>query len=292
MEMRFTRRQFGQLAVVSTTAAGLSYLANRAVAQTTPMLYGVTASSSLPASRQARKSGVTLAGGLVVQSFDLAKNSQQTIPLNATPQIPAIQGETIHGFTSLTDGTLVLATTPLVSSKGVEPSRVALFSPTAARLLPLVGLSKTERIASLLGLNEGDLLAVIGPRIGTGLYRLANLDPKTGRLSAVAVTLPKGQPIGNLTRCRTGAIYATATSSGGVRLIQLNGTAVTSIAPLQIGKQRVGGGVRSLACAPDGRLLALYAARYSSQSAIYDVDLKTGLLTRVSPFTVAKIAFV
>jgi hypothetical protein len=298
MEFQLNRRRFGQLALASTTLAGLGYLAKQATAQTANMLYGVSAGANAK-SLQARANGVTVAGGLVLQSLDLTSGAAKDIAVGRTVGDAAsakakLLPESISGFSALPDGTLVLATTPLRTARVAEPSRLAILGPTS-QILPVVGLAKADMIMSLQSLSADSLLAVIGRNGAARPYRLATIDLKTTRLTILSnFALPGNQRIGVLTRCPRGTIYAVVDGNrGGRSLVQidLQQQRVINLVPLQIGKRPLPNGLRSLACAPSGQLLALYSSRYGGDTSVYSIDLATGAMTLIKPFAVAAMTF-
>lgn len=295
MKPLLTRRHFSQLVLASTALAGLGYPAT-ALAQTPLILYGASTGATRSSAR-ALAAGVTIASGLVLQSLDLTTGSVQDLPIEPIPSVvipPEQPPERITGFSSLTDGTLVLATTPVRTPKSVGPSRLA-FPSKPSGILSVPGLESRDAIWSLQGISSGSLLAIVGPRHGARPNRLANINGKTGQITFLSdFPLPTDQWFGTLTQCPNGTIYATAGGSqGDIRLVQLElqQRRVISLAQLRIGNRPLQSGVKSLACSPEGQLLALFAPRYQSINSLYSVEPNTGAMSFIREFAVNAMTF-
>lgn len=314
MNQRITRRRFGQLAIAGTAAGAIALLASKTFAQVSSIVFvGVrpgspstnNADTNLDSSTvdstddAASTTAASTAQELVRQSLDVG--TQVVGPL-ATPQVlqdgttPILQSdEELSGFTSLADGTLVLAITPVgTSNKGDTPTRLTFLrtSPTA---VTVSGLTKQEKLESLVGTNDGRLLGLVVKKNGTPPAKLVNIDVNTGAISNNNdFTLPSNVRYSNLAQCPPpdGKIYMTAVDrQGATSLVQLD---PEQKKPITLAQLNVNGtvwnnGLQSLVCSTAGQLFAFGALRYQLPNNLYLLDPKTGAMTQPIPFDVAKV---
>lgn len=285
MKLKLTRRQFGKLAIATTTTAAIAYLGNKTLAQTPEV-------SILGALAAARSS---TPGGVLLRSLNVVLNQVETLP---TPEIQnGLQtGEKLTGFTSLPDGTLILAISPVRASKKEENPTRLVFVGTSPKSLNVSGLKKGERLESLLAANDGSLLALRIKKNGRPPSDLVSVDPSTGAISLVdKIKLPQTERFTQLAQSPNGTLYTIAVGrQGQTSLVQLDlgkGKPIT-LAQLKIDGTVWNSGLNDLVSSPASpadQLFALGAPRYQRPYNLYTVDVNTGAMTLVREFDVTKI---
>jgi hypothetical protein len=232
------------------------------------------------------------AGPLVVQSMDLATGQIQAV---AVPQLLAdgltpVLGaqESITGWAAFADGSLVLATTPLPGSPSAgNLARLTRLTQTSAAAASLTGLARQEQVMSLVATTAGPLLGLAAKRNGTPPVRVVTTDPRTAAVVDYAA-LPTGQRFTTLAQCADGSLYVTAVGKDGdTHLVKL-GTNETHL--LTLDGVPWNNGLASLVCSLTNQLLGLGAPRYKTPNALYEIDPRTGAMTWLRDFDVAKVA--
>ena len=234
-----------------------------------------------------------------MESLDTGSNQVQAL---TTPQLlqdattPVLEvGEQLTGLTSLADGTLVLAITPVsTSKKGDNPTRLT-FLGTPSKTLTVSGLKKQEALESLLLTNDGSLLGLVVKKNASPPVRLVDINPQTGEISSKdKVILPGNQQFSNLAQCPDGKIYTTSVErDGSTNLVQLDLAQKKPITQAQLRFNNTVwiGGLNSLVCSPEGQLFAFGARWHESPKYLHTVDVSTGVMTRLRAFDVAKVTF-
>ncbi|HEY9797278.1 MAG TPA: hypothetical protein V6D30_16665 [Leptolyngbyaceae cyanobacterium] len=275
MNLKLTRRRFGQLAIASTAAVATGYLANRTVAQTNlvDVLYGIRIEGT----------------GLVVQTLNLVSLVLSDV-LNLTRGITLAPGDQLSGFTSLSNGTLVVVINPSrTSNRDDYPPRL-IFLGTSPRTLTVTGLrDKKYILGDIVGTRGGSLVGLVYKRNQTPPVRLASIDPSTGELD-ITDSFRGNQRVRNLTECpegNGGTIYTTT--------VDREGNTVLADKQLVLGGENWVSGLGSLACSSSGEMFALARSRYGPVNALYKVNKSTGEMTEKITFPLAnnlnKIAF-
>ncbi len=276
MNLKLTRRRFGQLAIASTAAVATGYLANRTVAQTNlvDVLYGIRIEGT----------------GLVVQTLNLVSLVLSDV-LNLTRGITLAPGDQLSGFTSLSNGTLVVAINPsrAINRDDDYPPRIILLG-TPPRTLTVTGLrDKKYVLGDIAGTTGGSLVGLVYKRNGTPPVRLASIDPRTGELD-ITDSFRGNQRVRNLTECREGnggTIYTTT--------VDREGNTVLADKQLVLGRENWVSGLGSMACSSSGEFYVLGRSRYGPVNALYKVNKSTGEMTEKITFPLAnnlnKIAF-
>jgi dipeptidyl aminopeptidase/acylaminoacyl peptidase len=277
MNLKLTRRRFGQLAIASTAAVATGYLANRTVAQTNlvDVLYGIRIEGT----------------GLVVQTLNLVSLVLSDV-LNLTRGITLAPGDQLSGFTSLSNGTLVVAINPSRTRNRDDdyPPRIILLG-TSPKTLTVTGLKdKKYVLGDIVGTRGGSLVGLVYKRNGTPPVRLASIDTDTGELD-ITDSFRGNQRVRNLTECPEGdggTIYTTT--------VDREGNTVLADKQLVLGDENWVSGLGSMACSSSGEFFVLARSRYESANNLYTVDKDTGEMTLKKEFTPAndinKITFI
>ncbi|BBD67156.1 hypothetical protein NIES4072_55510 [Nostoc commune NIES-4072] len=212
--------------------------------------------------------------------------SNQVTPLVET-------NETLSGFTSLSDGTLVVAATPVtIGSKQATPTRITFLS-TPVKTLIISGLRQDQQLGSLLGTNDGRLIGLVGKKNGTPPITLVDIDVQTGEISTISrVRFPSDERASNLAQCPDGKLYTSLVGlNGDTTLVQLDSNQKSPIrlAQLKLNGRAWNNGLQSLVCSGAGQLLAFGAQRYETPNAVYSIDKNSGNMTRLQDFDAAQI---
>ncbi|MGF1938809.1 MAG: hypothetical protein RM347_031370 [Nostoc sp. ChiQUE02] len=305
MSYKLSRRKFGQLALAGTVVSGLSYLTNRALAETpslnivgigsTPII--TTDQTTIPEVNTTELDSTAPDSvstdikpvGLVLQSLITGK--AQVLADKSTPLLEL--NEIVSGFTSLSDGTLVVAITPITTSRRqATPTRIT-FLGTPVKTLIVSGLKQNQQLGSLLGTNDGRLIGLVGKKNGTPPIRLVDIDLQTGEISSISkVKFPNDERVSNLAECPDGKLYTSLVGlNGDTTLVQLDSNQKK---PIRLGQLKVNGqawnnGLQSLVCSATGQLLAFGAMRYETPNAVYSVDKNSGNMTRLQDFDTTQI---
>jgi hypothetical protein len=311
MNYKLSRRQFGQLALAGTVASGLSYLGNKAFAQTpSPNIANLNivgiGSSSIITTDQTVVPEVNITEsddstapnivptvikpvGLVLQSL-ITGNSQVVADKN-TPLLEP--NEILSGFTSLSDGTLVVAITPVTTSRRqATPTRLT-FLGTPVKTLIVSGLKQNQQLGSLLGTIDGRLIGLVGKKNGTPPILLVDINLQTGEISSISkIKFPNDERVINLAECPDGKLYTSLIGlNGDTTLVQLdsNQKKPIALAQLKVDGKALNNGLQSLVCSATGQLLAFGAMRYETPNVVYSVDKNSGNMTRLQGFDATQI---
>lgn len=304
MNQRITRRRFGQLAIASTTVAGITYLANKTLAQT-PNLVVVGASLGSPISSDDTTTTVsnstdptgsenTSAASTAIELLLPTLNVVTTQVQTPSPvQGVSIQStDELSGFTSL-NGTLVLAVTPASTSpRGGDPTRL-IFLGTPSRTVTVSGLKQNEKLTSLVVTNDGKLSGLVIRKNGRPPVNLVEINDQTGAITASnKINLPQTQRFEGLAQCPDGKLYTTTVDRRGeTSLVQLD---LGQKRPIVIAQLKVNGtvwnnGLRSLVCSSANQLFAFGALRYQSPLKLYTVNSSNGEMSLISDFDAAQV---
>ncbi|WP_143755489.1 hypothetical protein [Gloeocapsopsis sp. IPPAS B-1203] len=276
MKMKLTRRQFGYMAIAGTATTALGVLANRTSAQTSLIIYGA---------RPERRFG-----RIVVQSLNVATGEIQDI---ATTSFEA--GEQLSGFTNLSDGTFVLAISPVSGGRRERnATRLAFVGGASARPpVTVTGLNRQQKIDSLLAANDGSLLALASRRNSRPPVALVSISPDTGQvISTNRINLPQTDRFSTLAQCPNGTIYSIVTSrTGETSLVQLSlaqGRPIVG-SQLKFDSTAWNSGLFDLACSPAEQLVALGAPRYDPLNKLYSLNPSNGEMNLIRAWQVTKI---
>ncbi|MBN3939946.1 MAG: hypothetical protein V7L21_25625 [Nostoc sp.] len=310
MNYKLSRRQFGQLALAGTVVSGLGYLTKKALAETPSLNIVGIGSSPMVITDQTAITEVNTTElventalnsvstdirtdikpvGLVLQS--LVTGKAQVLTDKSTPLLEP--NEILSGFTSLSDGTLVVAITPVaISRREATPTRIT-FLGTPVKTLIVSGLKQNQQLGSLLGTNDGRLIGLVGKKNGTPPIRLVDINLQTGEISSISkVKFLDDERVSNLAECPDGILYTSIVGAyGDTTLVQLDSNQKK---PIRLGQLKVNGqawnnGLQGLVCSATGQLLAFGAMRYETPNAVYIVDKNSGNMTRLQDFDTTQI---
>jgi hypothetical protein len=306
MNYKVSRRRFGQLVLAGTVVSGLSYLTNKALAETPSLnIVGIgsspivdidqTAITEVNTTELVENTALNSVStdikpvGLVLQSLMTGK--AQVLTDTSTPLLEP--NEILSGFTSLSDGTLVVAITPVALSRRQQtPTRIT-FLGTSVKTLIVSGLKPNQQLGSLLGTNDGRLIGLVGKKNGTPPIRLVDINLQTGEISPISkVKFLDNERVSNLAECPDGILYTSIVGGyGETTLVQLD---PNQKKPIRLGQLKVNGkawnnGLQSLVCSTTGQLLAFGAMRYETPNAVFIVDKNSGNMTRLQDFDTAQI---
>ena len=222
---------------------------------------------------------------------NLTSSGNSRVPDRVTPLVET--NETLSGFTCLSDGTLVVAVTPVtIARKQAAPTRIT-FLGTPVKTLIVSGLKQNQQLGSLLGTIDGRLIGLVGKKNGTPPITLVDIDVQTGEISAISkIKFPKDERASNLAQCPDGKLYTSLVGlNGDTTLVQLDSNQKN---PIRLGQLKLNGqawnnGLQSLVCSGTGQLLAFGAMRYETPNAVYSVDKNSGNMTRLQDFDAAQI---
>jgi hypothetical protein len=326
MNLKLSRRQFGQLVLVSTTATALGVLIEKTIAQTpNSVIWGISSnikttdsstnvvSDNTDDSDEAQ-SGTTSASpvqSITIQAFDIA--SKQVRNVLTTPAILSAS-ERVTSLVSLNGSPVISVTT----SRGREQSSRLVLLGTSPRSIDIPGLNARDRVRSLTRLQDGSIVAVIGSQSGTGTSRISKINtdrlgttqrdnttnstdnstpntevrrkPTAGGVIDRVVDkgdLPTSLVIRNIAECADGKLYGINTARSGETSLYLFDT--EKQIPLTFQGQPWISGFSGLVCS-SGVLYALGARRYESPKYLHSINKDTGELTRLQAFDVVTIA--
>jgi len=302
MKLKLTRRQFGQLALASTTATAIGMFANKILAQQPgTVVLGVrpgdtsdTDTSVDPNSDTTDNSDETKTAGIipssqqtiVVQSVNVS--NQQVDTVLTTPAILEV-GEQLSGFASLKDGRLVVAVTNINTDKKKGQSvRLIFLSDSSPKTVDVSGLKKNEALRSLVILNDGTLAGLVNKINGTPPSRIVTINPDTGEITDKS-KISDQKRVTAIAQCSDGTFYGLATEkTGETYLFQVD---QEQSIQLSFNGQPWNNGFNSLVCAASNQLIALGGLRYEHPFYLHTIDPKTGEIKRIEKeFDVAAIA--
>jgi hypothetical protein len=272
MELKVSRRRFGQLVIAGTATGAIGYLANKTSAQTSDQLY-----AALPN----YKTGL-------LYVYDQSGANPISVALLA--------GERLTGFTFLANNTRVLSLSPALGGKKKDDiTRLVLISGTSQTVRNVSGLKKNETLESLVGLQDGSLVGLVLKKNGRPPVQLVDIDITSGALSkGNKIKLPQTERFSGLAEGPNQTIYSTAVGrKGNTSLVQLDleKKKPSVLAELTLDNQVWTSGFRSLTYSPGGEILALGARRYEIPNNVYRINPSNGAMTvRVAKWNVAKIA--
>lgn len=302
MSLKITRRQFAQAAIATTATAALGVVANKTSAQIIPspvtVILGVRAGSI---------SGSNNSGTPEIDSTDLtdeitgttAASTTQSIVVESlnvlslllTPiltSIPVLEaGELLSGFAPLKDGRYVVAATNF-AKKADQPTRLIILQVGASpKIVNVSGLKKQEAVLDLLTRKDGSLGALVGKKNGTPPVSIVTIDPGTGNITDEN-KLPGNLRVSTVAQCPDGNLYGIGLErKGETSLVQIDNKGQTI--PLRFEGQPWNSGFSRLVCSASNQLYALGARRYESPKYLHSIDKKTGEISRIKQFDVAKI---
>ncbi|MBD2775589.1 hypothetical protein [Iningainema tapete] len=299
MNMKLTRRQFGQMAIATTTVAALGTLFGRTFAQT-PDLVILGIRSSIATTNDSITTEVDSTANIneinsttatsVTQSIVEQSVNLETGRVNSVLTTPPVlvSGEQLSGFTTLRNGTLIAAVTN-ISNRGEQPTRLITLGASPITLT-ILGIERQETLLSLVPRIDGGLSGIVSYRNGMPPFTLVNINLQTGEITN-RVILSENQRINNLVECPNGNLYRIDVGQRGeTNLVLIDNSGNQQTTPLIFNGQPWNSGFSSLVCSASNQLIALGARRYESPKYIHTIDKDSGVITRLTDFDVAKIA--
>ncbi|MBD2448888.1 hypothetical protein H6G76_17340 [Nostoc sp. FACHB-152] len=297
MQLKLTRRQFGQLAIFSTTIAAVGAVINQTLAQESnkdPVILGIKTGlrdNNAPTNLDSdiidpfEESQITEPSALqplIVESLNVRTQEIQTL-LTTAPILETC--ERLSGFASI-NGKLIAAASYTCTRKKKD-KKVRLIDLYSLESVNLSGLKNNEDLYQLMRLANGSLGGLVGKDKGKGFSRIVTIDLNTGQ-----ITDRKKVP-------EQKRVTAVAESSGG-SLYGINTDKLGEIALSQIGDKQskqlkyrgmsMNDGCDGLVWTPSNELYALLAFRYESPKYLHRINRSTGEMERIQGFDVAKIA--
>lgn len=294
MNLKLKRRRFGQLAIASAATATITNFANKSIAQTSLLVYGLAPDSA--------------GTGLILQGLNLATGEIIDLSTNTRGFILKAN-ERLSGFTVLPDKkvnkTFRWSTGPAKFVTKGKPDKLSRLASRGASLNTketLPGLPAKGAIDSLLATNDQKLIGLVGLNQGTPPFRLVAIDDQLGRVSFNdQLLLPENRRFSNLTQCPDGTIYATALGPEGdtslVKIDLVNKSPITGkgkiipVARLSFQGKPINNDLLALACSPSNQLFALGDPLDEGKNSLFSVNPTDGVMTLLRQFNVAKIAF-
>jgi hypothetical protein len=317
MSFRIKRRRFGQLVIGSAVATSITNLTgSKTFAQNSQIPIGARKqNNTVPTDLANTTPAITLV------SLDLTTGNE-----NSTTDIPSTSvdnkdskteanskaiyhqpNERITGLTSLSDGTLVLASVGQ-DQKG-NYSKLLLTdpkSPGKTKSKKITGFKKNNNtIEGVLATQDDTIIAIVSETGGTPPFYLVLIDPTNGKLSSGSkLALPDLQPdirFSNPALAPDGTIYATVLErEGSTTLVQLDPQkksiltgqlSINKLAKLNYQNEFVPNDLLSLTFSPSGQLVALAKLKKDSTNSVLSVNPKTGEMTFLSKASVDKVTF-
>ena len=281
MKSNLTRRRFGQIAIASTAVAMTGYFANKTLAQRNLLN---TTDSLLPTNLINVIYGVKVEGtGLIVQSLNLVSLLLSTVS-GLTGDIALKPDDLLSGFTSLSDGTLVVSINPSRTSKKDDYPPRLIFLGLSPRTVTVTGLKdKKYVLRDILGTNGGSLVGLVSKSNGTPPVKLASIDTRTGELDIID-SFPGNQRVRNLAESPNGTIYTTA--------VDKDGNTVLGNKQLVLNNNNWVSGLKGLVSSSSSEFYGLGSTRYGLTNYLYKIDATTGKMTQLREFPVNKMTLI
>lgn len=198
MNYKLSRRRFAQLAIIAGTGIAINQLTNKTFAQQNLLIVGLRLGPVINPSSVANltldslnddsevASSAEISQEISFVSLNEVTGQSENLPLSPIT-LPA--GEEVTGFTAMSDGTMIVAITPVSNSKkDVNPTRIVILS-TPNKSLTISGLKKQEKLGSLVGTSDGRLLGLVSRKDSKPPFKLVDINVQTGAISASSSTL-------------------------------------------------------------------------------------------------------
>ncbi|MBW4627380.1 MAG: hypothetical protein KME49_18210 [Brasilonema octagenarum HA4186-MV1] len=294
MNLKLTRRQFGQAAIATTVVATVGTFVNKTLAQTPSSdILGLVA-------------GSTITDDLATPEIESTENIEQTISKvialsTSQPLVvrslnrgliltspPILEfADQITGFAILKDGTQVVATTSTTDNRADQLTRLLVLG-ASPKTVTISGLKKQETIIDLFTRKNGSLGALVGKRNGTSPMSIVSINSQTGQITDED-KLSGNVRVTTVAECPDGNLYGISVDrQGTTSLLQINSKNQTT--PLTFNAQPWNSGFSGLVCSSSNELFALGARRYESPKYLHTINKSTGVITRIKDFDVARIA--
>lgn len=297
MQLKLTRRQFGQFAIFSTTVAALGTVINQTLAQETntdPVILGIKTGLSdnyaptnlnsdiIDPSEETQITQPSPLQPLIVESLNV--NTQEIQTVLTTPPILETC-ERLSGFASI-KGKLIAAASYTCTRKKKD-KKVRLIDLDSLESVNLSGLKNNEDLYQLMRLANGSLGGLVGKEKGKGFSRIVTIDLNTGQITERR-KVPEQKRVTAVAESSGGSLYGINTNKfGEINLSQIGQEQSTILKYRGI---PLNDGCDGLVWTPSNELFALVAFRYESPKYVYRINRSTGEIERIQGFDVAKIA--
>jgi hypothetical protein len=295
MNLKLTRRQFGQVAIATTVVAAVGTLVSKTLAQTPSsevlgLVVGSTSTDDLatPEIESIDNTDETTSKVAVVSTSQplVVHSLNRGSILTSAPILEF--GEQITGFAVLKNGTHVVSTITTTDNKADQPTRLLVLG-ASPKTLTLSGLKKQETIIDLFTRKNGSLGALVGKRNGTPPMSIVSINAQTGQITDED-KLSGNVRVTTVAECPDGNLYGISVDrKGQTSLVQIN-KGKDQTTPLTFNGQPWNSGFSGLACSSSNELFALGARRYESPKYLHTINKITGVITRIKDFDVARIA--
>jgi hypothetical protein len=295
MALKLTRRQFGQLAIASTTTAAVGLVISKTLAQssTGTVILGIRNGISDNDTDTNLDSNTTdIADGsqitdpstlqpIVVESLNVSTQEIKTV-LTTAPILETC--ERLSGFASI-NGKLIAAATYTCTTKKKD-TKVRLINLTSLETVNISGLKNNEEVYQLLRFADGSLGALVGKEKGKGSSRIVTIDLNTGQITNRS-KIPEQKRVTVVAECPDGVYYGIDTGKAGE----------TSLSQIDKGESKkltyqgaaFNNGSDGLVCTSSNELFTLIGFRYQSPKYLNKINKDTGETERITGFDVAKI---
>lgn len=295
MVLKLTRRQFGQLAVFSTTTAAVGLVISKTLAQssTSTIILGIRNGTSNNDTDTNLDSNTTdLVDGsqttdsstlqpIIVESLNVSTQEIKTV-LTTAPILDAC--ERLSGFASINSKLIAAATYTCTKKK--KDTKVRLIDLNSLETVNISGLKNNEEVYQLLRLKDGSLGAVVGKEKGKGSSRIVTIDLNTGQITDRS-KIPEQKRVTVVAECEDGVLYGIDTGKAGE----------TSLSQIDKGESKkltyqgatFNNGSDGLVCTSSNELFTLIGFRYQSPKYLNKINKDTGETERINGFDVAKI---
>lgn len=292
MELRLTRRRFGQLAIASSAVAGLAFFADKTLAKKEPTtrLIGAKVKEGRLTFKAVDINNLAVITDITGDFDEKEKDLDTTV-------------ERILDLTSDDEDLIVISDSP-AAKEGKKADKntkrqsqfreISSKGKSSSRKQPVIGLADNETLWSI-EVDGNSLLTIVRRKDAFGSNRIARVNRNRGEITASEFNLPGDQNFATLTQCPSGTIYASTTDSRGytsIVRIDVGARQAVQLVQLNFNGNVWNNGLSGLACSPSGQLIALTAPRYQPVNNLYTVDLSTGALSLLVPrFDANRITF-
>ncbi|MBD2678609.1 MULTISPECIES: hypothetical protein [Nostoc] len=296
MELKLTRRQFGQLALASTTVAAMGVVLSKTLAEesnTDTLILGIRNGITNNPTPTNLDSNITDLGDasqtndpstlqpIIVESFNVSTQEIKTV-LTTAPILETC--EQLSGFVSI-NGKLIAAASNICTRKKKD-KKVRLIDLNSLETVNISGLKNKEEVYQLLRLTDGSLAALVIKEKGKGSSRIVTIDLNTGQVTDTS-KIPEQKRVIALAECPDGSLYGI--DSDKVGEISLSQIGQKQSKKLKSQGQALNNGCDGLVCTLSNELFALVAFRYESPKHVDKINKDTGEMQTIIGFDVAKI---
>ncbi|BAY75310.1 hypothetical protein NIES25_17530 [Nostoc linckia NIES-25] len=295
MELKLTRRRFGQLALASTTVAAVGVVLDKTLAQSniSTLILGIRsgiANNNNPTNIDSNTTDLGDASQtndpsalqpIIVESFNVS--TQEIKAVLTTPPILETC-EQLSGFVSI-NGKLIAAASNICARKKKD-KKVRLIDLNSLETVSISGLKNKENVYQLLRLTDGSLAGLVIKEKGRGSSRIVTIDLNTGQITDRS-KIPEQKRVTAVAECPDGSFYGIDTDKvGEISLFQIG---QEQSKKLKSQGQALNNGCDGLVCTSSNELFALVGFRYESPQHVDKINKDNGEMETIKGFNVAKI---